>query len=180
VSSQPYVVSPCVPCPNTPTEFSNVWETPYDTVDSTAFQCKKDRGTGDISTSMFLINHFLDTEVFGNPVPYVAKANVTNAASGPGSLGEEVTVCAGLYNRYPNFLLVDVCLPSIRPVALLTEGFISITSTVEAPCSKLPQLPTASLTPGPCRLQDLRARADRRPSQRPRQQALDVGARVVE
>jgi hypothetical protein len=88
-------------------EFSNIWETPYNTLDKTAFQCQKDRGTGDVSTSMFMINHFLDTEVLGNPVPDVANANLTNAASGPGSLGEEVSVCAGLYNRYPNFLLVD-------------------------------------------------------------------------
>jgi hypothetical protein len=57
---------------------------------------------------MFLINHFLDTEVLGNPVPDVANANTTNAVSGPGSLGEEVATCAGLYNRFPNFLLVDV------------------------------------------------------------------------
>lgn len=57
---------------------------------------------------MILINHFLDTEVLGNPVPDVANANLTNAASGFGSLGAEVAMCAGLYNRYPNFLLVDV------------------------------------------------------------------------
>ena len=99
--------------PNTPLEFSNIWETPFNTVDRTAFQCQKDRGTGDTSTSMFLINHFLDTMVLGNPVPDVASANVTNAVSGSGSLGEEVAVCAGLYNRYPNFLLVDVGLLSI-------------------------------------------------------------------
>lgn len=46
--------------------------------------------------------------VLGNPTPDVASANVTNAVSGAGSLGEEVAVCVGLYNRYPNFLLVDV------------------------------------------------------------------------
>lgn len=51
--------------------------------------------------------------VLGNPVPDVASANVTNAVSGSGSLGEEVAVCAGLYNRYPNFLLVDVGFLSI-------------------------------------------------------------------
>lgn len=102
--------TPCSLCslPNTLLEFSSIWETPFNTVDKTAFQCQKDRGTGDTSTSMFLINHFLDVTVLGNPVPDVASANVTNAVSGPGSLGEEVAVCAGLYDRYPNFLLVDV------------------------------------------------------------------------
>lgn len=108
VSGRPCTTSPRVPFPNAPLEFSNIWETPFNTVDKTAFQCQKDRGTGNVSTSMFLINHYLDTTVLGNPVPDVASANVTNAVSGPGSLGEEVSVCVGLYNRYPNFLLVDV------------------------------------------------------------------------
>ena len=100
--------TPRAPFPNALAEFSNIWETPFNTVDKTAFQCQKDRGTGDVSTSMFLINHYLDTLLLGNPIPDVANANLTNAASGAGSLGEEVAVCAGLYNRYPNFLLVDV------------------------------------------------------------------------
>ena len=108
VSSRPCVIPPHTPVPNALAEFSNIWETPFDTVDKTAFQCQKDRGSGDVSTSMFLINHFLDTLLLGNPIPDVASANLTNAASGPGSLGEEVAVCVGLYNRYPNFLLVDV------------------------------------------------------------------------
>ena len=108
VSGRPCTTSSNVPFPNVLLEFSNVWETPFNSVDKTAFQCQKDRGTGDVSTSMFLINHYLDTTVLGNPVPDVASANVTNAVSGAGSLGEEVAVCAGLYNRYPNFLLVDV------------------------------------------------------------------------
>lgn len=122
VSDQPCVTLLYIlyaPFPNTLLEFSNVWESPYDTVDKSAFQCQKDRGTGDISTSMFLINHFLDTMVLGNPTPDVASANVTNAASGSGSLGEEVAVCAGLYDRYPNFLLVDVRPLLIWHVALL-------------------------------------------------------------
>ena len=137
------------PVPNPLTEFNSIWETPFNTVDKTAFQCQKDRGNGDISTSMFLINHFLDILVLGNPTPDVANANLTNAASGPGSLGEEVAICAGLYDRYPNFLLVDVRLLPIRRVALLTEVSNSITSTAEAPCYKLLQLPTALHTPGP-------------------------------
>lgn len=116
-------------------EFSNIWETPYNTVDSSAFQCQKDRGTGDVSTSMFLINHFLDTEVLGNPVPDVAQANVTNAASGPGSLGEEVAICVGLYNRYPNFLLVDYYEyggGSVFQVAAAANG-VTYTGTVATP-----------------------------------------------
>ena len=62
---------------------------------------------------MFLINHYLDILLLGTPIPDIGNANLTNAANGPGSLGEEVVVCAGLYNRYPNFLLVDV-----RPLSI--------------------------------------------------------------
>jgi len=108
VRSRPRVTLSLIPFLNALTEFSNIWETPFNTVDETTFQCQRDRGTGDLSTSMFLINHFLDTLLLGNPIPDVANANLTNAVSGPGSLGDEVAVCAGLYNRYPNFLLVDV------------------------------------------------------------------------
>jgi len=118
-------------------EFSNVWETPFDTVDSTAFQCQKDRGTGDVSTSMFLINHFLDTLLLGNPIPDPGNANVTNAVSGPGSLGNEVAVCAGLYNRYPNFLLVDFYEyggGSVFRVAATANG-VTYTGTVPTPRS---------------------------------------------
>lgn len=57
---------------------------------------------------MYLINHFLDTSFLGSPIPDINAANVTNAASGPGSLGEEVSTCASLYGRNPNFMLVDV------------------------------------------------------------------------
>ncbi len=66
---------------------------------------------------MYLINHFLDRYVLGQPVPYVDKANETNAANGTGSLGTQVTTCSAQYSRAPNFLLVDVGLsvfPSFR------------------------------------------------------------------
>lgn len=77
---------------------------------------------------MYLINHFLDTiavclvslstlfrffhEINGHqlvfPMPDKAQLNVTNAVSGPGSLGQEVITCEGLHTFAPNFLLVDV------------------------------------------------------------------------
>lgn len=97
---------------------------------------------------MFLINHFLDTELLGNPVPDVADANLTNAVSGFGSLGEEVAICGGLYNRYPNFLLVDVRLSHILNDPLLTEITDSIMNTGEALFSRLPQVQTVLVTPG--------------------------------
>jgi hypothetical protein len=67
------------------------------------------RSKTDTATSMYLINHFLDTTgALGALVPDVANANVTNAVSGAGSLGQEVSTCVSLYQRNPNFLLVDV------------------------------------------------------------------------
>jgi len=87
-------------------EFTNIWESAFDVTDPT-FDCNVNRTKGDTSTQMFLINHFLDTLVFNQPVPDVAQANVTNSASGPGSLGAQVATCVATQGRPPNFLLVD-------------------------------------------------------------------------
>jgi len=88
-------------------EFSNIWETAYDVTDP-AFDCNVNRTHAtDTSTQMYLINHFLDKLLLGQPVPYVEKANVTNAATGAGSLGTQVATCVAAYGRPPNFMLVD-------------------------------------------------------------------------
>ncbi|KAH0590970.1 PI-PLC X domain-containing protein [Termitomyces sp. J132] len=88
-------------------EFTNVWETAFDVTDPSLFDCAVNRTKGDTSTQMYLINHFLDKLLVGAPIPDVAKANITNAASGAGSLGEQVTTCTSVNTRPPNFLLVD-------------------------------------------------------------------------
>ncbi|KAG6862161.1 hypothetical protein C0995_004243 [Termitomyces sp. Mi166 len=88
-------------------EFTNVWETAFDVVDATLFDCAVNRTKGDPTTQMYLINHFLDKTVFGQPVPDIDKANITNAASGAGSLEEQVETCTSANTRPPNFLLVD-------------------------------------------------------------------------
>ena len=59
---------------------------------------------------MYLINHFLDSLVLGQPVPDVSQANQTNAVSGQNSLGQQVSLCVSDYDRNPNFMLVDVSL----------------------------------------------------------------------
>ncbi|KAJ7446426.1 PLC-like phosphodiesterase [Mycena galericulata] len=87
-------------------EFTNVWESPFDVTDP-AFDCSINRTKGDTSTQMYLINHFLDTILFGEPVPDVSAANVTNAVSGVGSLGTQVNTCVADYGKAPNYLLVD-------------------------------------------------------------------------
>ena len=92
------------------TEFTNVWETAYDVTDTT-FDCNVNRTNGDTSTQMYLINHFLDKLVAGVPAPDPDHANTTNAVSGTGSLGQQVSTCASQYGRNPNFMLVDVSSP---------------------------------------------------------------------
>ncbi|KAJ7675387.1 PLC-like phosphodiesterase [Mycena rosella] len=88
-------------------EFTNVWETPFDVTDP-SFDCSVNRTKGDSSTQMYLINHFLDTIVFGGtPAPNIGAANVTNAVEGVGSLGTQVGTCLAAYDRAPNYLLVD-------------------------------------------------------------------------
>ncbi|KAJ7103304.1 PLC-like phosphodiesterase [Mycena belliarum] len=87
-------------------EFTNIWETPFDVTDP-AFDCSINRTKGDTGSQMYLINHFLDKIVFGNPAPDVDKANVTNAVEGSGALGVQVGTCVAQYGRAPNFLLVD-------------------------------------------------------------------------
>jgi hypothetical protein len=88
-------------------EFTNVWETAFDVTDISLFDCSVNRTKGDTSTQLFLINHFLDKIVFGQPAPDVSKANTTNAATGDGSLGTHVQTCVSSVGRAPTFLLVD-------------------------------------------------------------------------
>jgi hypothetical protein len=87
-------------------EFTNVWETAFDLTDTT-FDCNVNRTNGDPSTEMFLINHFLDQIILGQPTPDPDAANVTNGVSGTGSLGLQVQTCAAANGRNPNFMLVD-------------------------------------------------------------------------
>lgn len=89
-------------------EFTNMWETAFDVVDPNLFDCSVNRTKAqDTATQLGLINHFLDMLVLGQPAPDVAKANITNGASGPGSLGAQVNACIALNSRSPNFMLVD-------------------------------------------------------------------------
>jgi len=87
-------------------EFTNIWETAFDVTDTT-FDCNVNRTKGDTTTQMYLINHFLDTILLGQPVPDVSALNQTNAATGTGSLGTQVNTCQTVQGRPPNLLLVD-------------------------------------------------------------------------
>jgi hypothetical protein len=87
-------------------EFPNIWETKFNVIDTT-FDCDVNRTKGDTATQMYLINHFLDKVVLGQPAPDRDRANVTNGVSGEGSLGLQVEKCSTINGRPPNFLLVD-------------------------------------------------------------------------
>ena len=86
-----------------------MWETAFDVTD-TSFNCNVNRSKGDNTTQLYLINHFLDKIVLGQVAPDPEDANVTNSASGTGSLGLQVQTCAAQYGVNPNFMLVDVCI----------------------------------------------------------------------
>lgn len=91
-------------------EFTSVWETAFDVTDPT-FDCIVNRTKGDATTQMYVINHFLDevvNVVATSIAPNKGQLNVTNSASGPGSLGLQASQCGAQYGRNPNFMLVDV------------------------------------------------------------------------
>ena len=89
-------------------EFAFFFETPYDTTDPTFPECSIDRPPGaDADGRMYIVNHFLDLNISGILIPNVPADNVTNAATGTGSIGAQVDLCEGLYQRAPKGVLVD-------------------------------------------------------------------------
>ncbi|KAH7885988.1 PLC-like phosphodiesterase [Phlebopus sp. FC_14] len=136
-TSVPYIID----------EFTNIWETPYDV--TTTFDCSVNRTKGDSSTQMYLINHFLDVMVLGQPAPDPSHANQTNAVSGQNSLGAQVDLCASQYGRNPNFMLVDFYEyggGSVFQVAATANGVTYSPATPIA--TPLPQTSGSSGSPG--------------------------------
>ncbi|KAK1228512.1 hypothetical protein PQX77_008452 [Marasmius sp. AFHP31] len=113
-SSAPYLID----------EFTNMWETEFNVVDIARFDCSVNRTKGDTSTQLFTVNHFFNQVIATFPAPFPAKANVTNAASGEGSVGVHLGVCQSKMGRSPNFLLLDVSLPSVPVVPSLKLKFL--------------------------------------------------------
>lgn len=56
---------------------------------------------------MYIVNHFLDIEIFGVKIPARERADQTNAATGEGSIGDQCALCRSLYGRNPGVVLVD-------------------------------------------------------------------------
>ncbi|KAI0858669.1 PLC-like phosphodiesterase [Xylaria cubensis] len=95
-------------------EFSQVWETPFDPVDN-SFPCDVQRppnlAVPDAKNRLSLINHNLNIQLsaLGTDllVPARTELNVTNNATGAGSLGLAADNCLAQWDRAPNFLNVD-------------------------------------------------------------------------
>ncbi|KAJ5921702.1 hypothetical protein N7454_009176 [Penicillium verhagenii] len=89
-------------------EFAYYFETPYDVTDSTFSNCSIDRPAGaSASGRMYLVNHYLDLDIFGIDIPAREAATTTNAATGDGSLGAQATECEALWDHVPNVMLAD-------------------------------------------------------------------------
>ncbi|KAF8167691.1 PLC-like phosphodiesterase [Crassisporium funariophilum] len=126
-------------------EFTNIWETEFNVIDPN-FNCNVNRTKGDTATQMYLINHFLDRLVLGNPVPYIDKLNQTNAASGFGSLGAHVDTCVASHGRPPNFLLVDFYEYGGGSVFQVAAGINGVTYSPSTPVATPVSTSTTSTT----------------------------------
>ncbi|KAI5927130.1 PLC-like phosphodiesterase [Camillea tinctor] len=95
-------------------EFSQLWETPFDPVNQ-SFPCTVQRppdlSGDDARDRMYLLNHNLNIElsILGADmlVPARTELNVTNNATGFGSVGLGAEQCRADWGRAPNFLNVD-------------------------------------------------------------------------
>ena len=56
---------------------------------------------------MYIVNHFLDTQLLGMDVPNRRDAGRTNAAKGDGSIGAQVDLCVRAHGYKPKGVLVD-------------------------------------------------------------------------
>ena len=96
-------------------EFTFVFENAYENINPSNYSCTPNRPASLGTTSaaaesgrMFLQNHFLyENQLFGIQSPNETYANVTNAATGFGSLGESLSNCTAVYGKPPTFVLVD-------------------------------------------------------------------------
>ncbi|KAB5515266.1 PLC-like phosphodiesterase [Coniochaeta sp. 2T2.1] len=94
-SSVPYILD----------EFTYFFETPYDVTDETFNQCTLDRpGGASADGRMYIVNHFLDVDVFGIKIPDQINAPKTNSQA---SILAQSSLCYQTWGRLPNFILLD-------------------------------------------------------------------------
>lgn len=95
-------------------EFDYQWQTPFSPTDP-SFPCTQQRPPNqaeDVSRNrMYMLNHNLNVDIaIGGTnilVPAYGLLDQINAVSGNGSLGLNVQDCEAMWNRPPNWLLVD-------------------------------------------------------------------------
>lgn len=95
-------------------EFSQMWETPFSPTDRD-FPCTAQRPPNQApqvrENRMYMANHNLNLDVnlagISLLVPAFPILNETNGVTGYGSAGRAVRNCTAMWNRPPNFLLVD-------------------------------------------------------------------------
>ncbi len=56
---------------------------------------------------MYIVNHFLDVDIFGVLIPDTLALGKTNAPTGKGSIGAQADLCTSTWGRKPNVILVD-------------------------------------------------------------------------
>lgn len=88
-------------------EFVYFWETPFDSIDPVFPQCTINRILAAANPKMYIVNHFLDTQIFKMVVPDRRDASHTNAATGAGSIGARADLCKELHGSSPAVILVD-------------------------------------------------------------------------
>jgi hypothetical protein len=95
-------------------EFSYMWETPFSPTDP-SFPCTQQRPPNqaeDVSRDrMYMMNHNLNIQVnllgMDILIPAYSLLNEINAVSGNGSVGLNVDNCENMWDRPPNWILVD-------------------------------------------------------------------------
>ncbi|KAF6223194.1 hypothetical protein HO133_000036 [Letharia lupina] len=94
-------------------EFLYFWETPFDMTDPSFPQCIIDRPGGVVNDPaqshhlMYIVNHFLDTEMLGMDIPDRRDARKTNSATSGESINAQVRLCQQQHDRAPKGILVD-------------------------------------------------------------------------
>lgn len=95
-SSVPYILD----------EFTYFFETPYDVTDKSFNQCTLDRpGGASANGRMYIVNHFLDVDIFGILIPDQINAPKTNSRA---SILAQSNLCYQTWGRLPNFILVSI------------------------------------------------------------------------
>ncbi|GJJ13474.1 hypothetical protein Clacol_007728 [Clathrus columnatus] len=87
-------------------EFEMIWETPFDSTDS-SFPCSVNRTAGPLAQTdhMNCLNHFLDIDILSVLIPDKLQAATTNGMT---SVLDDAAGCAPLNGgRNPNFILAD-------------------------------------------------------------------------